>query len=61
MAIKVSDLKIDENDLKTNFESIDKRNYQKILQNLLNKVFDGKISNEKESLLKEVKKNLLNF
>ncbi len=61
LAIKVSDLKIDENDLKTNFESIDKRNYQKILQNLLSKVFDGKISNEKESLLKEVKKNLLNF
>ncbi len=61
LAIKISDLKINENDISENFESIDKRNYERILRNLLSKVFDGKLKNEKDELLKEIKKNLINY
>lgn len=61
LVISKSDLKIDENDLSENFPQIDKRRHERILSNLLSKVFDGKISNEKDILLKEIKKNLVNF
>lgn len=61
LAIKISDLKISESDIAENFLCIDKRNYNKILQNLLSKVFDGKLQNEKDALLAEIKKNLLNW
>ncbi len=61
LVIKISDLKINENDIKTNFSNIDKRSYSRILQNLLIKVFDGKLKNEKEVLLGEISKNLINF
>ncbi len=57
LTIKISDLKINEADIKENFEKIDKRNYSKILENLLSKVFDGKLANDKESLLKEIRKS----
>ena len=61
LVIKVGDLKISEDDIKNNFENIDKRNYNKILNNLLDKVFDGKLPNQKEDLLNEIEKNLKNF
>lgn len=61
LVIKTSDLKINEDDIKENFENIDKRNYNRILNNLLSKVFDGKLANEKDVLLKEIEKNLKNF
>ncbi len=61
LVIRIADLKINENDIKENFSKIDKRNYQRILQNLLAKVFDGKLENEKEILLKEIKENLINY
>lgn len=61
LVIKTSDLKIDENDIKKNFPSIDKRNYNRILNNLLSKVFDGKLINEKKELLAEIERNLVNF
>ena len=56
LAIKVEDLKIKEKDIKDEFPSIDKRDYSKILNNLLNKVFDGKIKNEKENLIQDIQK-----
>ncbi len=61
LAIGVNHLAIDENDIRTNFAKIDKRNYEKILANLLSKVFDGKVKNTKEDLLKEIEKNLQNY
>lgn len=56
LAIRISDLCINENDIKENFKNIDKRNYNRILNNLLSKVFDGKLQNEKSCLLKEIEK-----
>lgn len=61
LAISLSDLVIGENEIKTNFAKIDKRNYDRILRNLLSKVFDGKIKNTKEDLLDEIEKNLQNY
>ncbi len=61
LAIQISDLKITENDIKVNFKNIDKRNYNKILNNLLSKVFDGKVQNDKTQLLLEIEKNLQNY
>ena len=56
LAIKPEDLKIKEKDIKENFPGIDKRDYVKILRSLLNKVFEGKIKNEKEILISEIQK-----
>lgn len=61
LVIEISDLAINENDIKNNFKNIDRRNYTKILFNLLSKVFDGKIKNQKEDLLKEIERKLQNF
>lgn len=61
LAIKISDLKIDESDISKNFKKIDKRNYERILNNLLSKVFDGKILNDKQVLLEEIERNLQNY
>ncbi len=61
LVIAVSDLEINNADIKQTFPDIDKRNYERILNNLLSKVFDGKIKNDKESLLKEIEKNLQNY
>lgn len=61
LAIKVSDLAIDESDIKANFPKVDKRSYGRVLQNLLSKVFNGKVKNEEEVLLAEIEKNLQNY
>ena len=58
LVIKTSDLKIDESDIKKKFPNVDKRVYNLILKNLLSKVFDGKIENEKQKLLAEIKNNI---
>ena len=49
-------MKIRVKDIRENFPKIDKRDYSKILGGLLDKVFDGKIKNEKENLIKEIQK-----
>lgn len=56
LTIRVNDLKINKDDIKTNFPKIDARTYNRILYHLLSLVFDGKIPNEKEALLQEVDK-----
>lgn len=61
LAISISDLAINGNSIKKNFPNIDKRTYPRILENLLSKVFDGKIKNTEEDLLKEIEKNLQNY
>ncbi len=61
LVIKISDLKINEEDIKTNFPKIDERSYGRILEYLLSEVFDGKIKNTKEDLLQEIDKTFQNF
>lgn len=61
LVIRLSDLSVSENDIKKNFKNIDKRNFNRILTNLWSKVFDGKLNNEKEVLLEEIKTNLQNY
>ena len=61
LVISVTDLAINAGDIKENFPNIDKRSYERILNNLLSKVFDGKVANTKEELLKEIEKNLQNY
>lgn len=61
LVIEKTDLAINAGDIKENFENIDKRQYERILSNLLSKVFDGKVANTKEDLLAEIKKNLQNY
>lgn len=61
LVIKVEDLKIDVEVIKKSFPKIDPRSYGRILTNLLSKVFDGKLQNQKASLLAEIKKNLQNY
>lgn len=54
LTIRVSDLKINKDDIKNNFPKIDHRSYDRILEDLLSKVFDGKLPNEREALLQEI-------
>lgn len=61
LVICINDLAINESDIKAIFENIDKRNYNRILRNLLSKVFDGKVRNTKNDLLREIEKNLQNY
>lgn len=56
LTIRVSDLKINKDDIKNNFPKIDHRSYDRILEDLLSKVFDGKLPNEREALLQEINK-----
>ena len=61
LVIKISDLKINEDDIKNNFPKIDERSYGRILEYLLSEVFDGKIKNTKEDLLQEIDKTFQTF
>ena len=56
LTIKVSDLKIGKEEISANFPKIDPRSYDGILEDLLSKVFDGKLANTRESLLQEIDK-----
>ena len=52
----LKDLKITGADLKENFADLPEKEYSNTLMELFNRVFDGKVKNEKESLIEEVKK-----
>ncbi len=54
--IQVKDLKINGNDIKANFPKLPEKKYSIILLDLLDKVFEAKLKNEKEELLKEINK-----
>lgn len=54
--IRIKDLKISGADIKENFPKIKEKYYKAILTELLIRVFDGLIKNEKEILLNEVSK-----
>lgn len=61
LVIRVADLAISAEDIAKNFPNIDRRSYDRILINLLTKVFNGKVKNEKEELFQEIDANLQNF
>ncbi len=54
--IRIKDLKISGADIKENFPKIKEKYYKAILTELLIRVFDGLIKNEKEILINEVSK-----
>lgn len=58
LVVRVSDLKIGKDDIEKNFPKLDKRSYDRFLEMLLNKVFDGKVRNEKEDLLQAIDREL---
>lgn len=58
LVVRVADLKISKEDIAQNYPNIDTRNYDRLLDYLLSKVFDGKVKNEKEYLLQEIDKAL---
>lgn len=53
--IVVKDLKIDASDLKKHFPKLPEKKYGKVLGDLLSKVFEGELENNREELLKEIK------
>ncbi len=53
--IRIKDLKISAFDIKKYIPKIDGKYYDEILHNLLLKVFDGEIKNEKDELILEIK------
>ena len=55
----IKSLKINGDDLK-NFPTLPPKKYGAVLCNLLSKVFDGQVVNEKEELLKEVENDITN-
>ena len=61
LVIKISDLNIDKSDIKSAFPGIDERCYDRILKDLLSKVFDSRLTNKKKDLLAEISKNEQNY
>ena len=55
LPISLKELNLNGNDLKQEFPDIPERKYNQILLTLLEKVFDGEVSNDKESLIAEMK------
>lgn len=56
IAVRIKDLKISGNDIKTAYPNLEQNNYKYVLQLLLERVFDGFVINEKRRLLDEIKK-----
>lgn len=56
IAIRIKDLKINSRDIGKNFPKIKEKYHTPILSQLLNRVFDGTLKNEKRILLEEVDK-----
>ncbi|MDD4816314.1 MAG: hypothetical protein PHQ62_04230 [Clostridia bacterium] len=54
LPISLKELKIDGNDLKENIPALSPKKYNIVLINLLSKVFDAEVANEKDDLIKEV-------
>lgn len=58
LVVSVKDLKINGDDIKTNYPNVKPNRYKPILESLLSDVFDGMISNEKKELIKAVEMKL---
>lgn len=58
LVVKVSDLKVSARDLSKYFPSLPKKSYNIILNMVLSDVFEGKYTNDNETILKEIDKKL---
>lgn len=58
LIMSTSELKINGNDIKKNYPTVKANRYKPILESLLSDVFDGKLSNEKEELVRAVESKL---
>jgi len=58
IVIKVSDLKITNKDIQKNFPSLPKKSYNLILNMVLSDIFEGKYSNDTETIIREIDKKL---
>lgn len=58
VVIQIKDLKINGDDLRKKAPSVDPKRYKAILNSLLSDVFDGKVQNNKQELLKAVESKL---
>ena len=61
LVVKISDLKVTTKDLAKNFPSLPQKSYGVILNMVLSDVFEGKYSNDTETILKEIDKKLKLF
>ena len=58
LIVSIKDLKINGQDLKKYYPTVNSNRYKPILESLLSDVFDGKITNEKEELIEAVEAKL---
>lgn len=58
LIVSVKDLKINGDDIKAYYPTVKPNRYKPILESLLSDVFDGKISNDKDQLIKAVEAKL---
>lgn len=58
LVIQAKDLKISGDDIKKKYPSVEPKRYKAILTSLLSDVFDGKLQNDKQELLKAVEGKL---
>ena len=54
IVVSVKDMKITGEDIRKNYPFVKENRYKPILESLLSDIFDGKLSNEKEELIKAV-------
>lgn len=58
LIVSTKDLKINGEDIKNNYPEVKPNRYKPILESLLSDVFDGKIANEKNQLIKSVEEKI---
>ena len=61
LVVRVSDLRISTRDLKKNFPSLPEKSYKTILNMVLSDIFEGRYSNDTETIIKEIDKKLKIF
>ena len=58
IVVKVSDLKISTRDIQKKFPKLPKKSYNLILNMVLSDIFEGKYSNDKDTIISEIEKKL---
>ncbi len=58
IVVSVKDMKITGEDIRKNYPSVKQNRYKPILESLLSDIFDGKLNNEKDELIKAVEGKL---
>lgn len=58
IVVSVKDMKITGEDIRKNYPNVKQNRYKPILESLLSDIFDGKLSNDREELIKAVESKL---